>query len=80
MKGVTVDFTDRNSPDDLVADWVVRCPTCGKRRPLEGSCTAPRTMIRKKVNWCTRCRGLRIVIIEPADAHPAGMREEQAVS
>jgi len=72
-----VKSTDLHSPVDLVTDWVIRCPTCEKRRPLEGSCTAPRSMVRKKVSWCTRCRGLRIVLIEPADAHPVGDRERK---
>ena len=61
---------------DLTADWQVRCPKCGRNRDvreLGGFRYATRSagIGKRTLGWCRGCRGMRLLVIEPRDAHAA---------
>lgn len=61
---------------DLTADWRIRCPKCDRSRDvreLGGYRYAPRSMGigKRTLGWCRACRSMRLLVIEPQDAHAA---------
>lgn len=73
-----MDATDLRHPPEHAQAWVTRCPACGKTRPLKAVQAVPRTPDGRTLSWCTRCRGLRFVHIEPVEGPAVAPGEDAA--
>jgi len=52
---------------DLAPGWIIKCPKCGRQKPLgeTGAIRLGAASIGKKtLTWCTKCKSLRWVSIE----------------
>jgi len=52
---------------DLAPGWIIRCPKCGKQKPLgeTGAIRLGAASIGKRtLAWCSKCKSLRWAAIE----------------